>query len=118
MTNHRTVESNLETLLFSRKDEDLKHFAERFDAQLHFLKSRTVLLDRESLPEETDANVAGEQNKLKEKRLAVWCELVQSLDRKSLSLIKTANLNATLAWKLSQHCFKSRERPRILQLLN
>ena len=65
MTN-RTVQSKLETLLFSGKDEDFEYFAERFEARLHLLKLRTVLLDQENLPEETDANFASEQNKLKE----------------------------------------------------
>ena len=117
MTN-RTVQSKLETLLFSGKDEDFEYFAERFEARLHLLKLRTVLLDQENLPEETDANFASEQNKLKEKQFEVWCELVQCLDRKSLSLVKTAKPNGTQAWKLLQDCFKSRERPRIHQLLN
>ena len=117
MTN-RTVQSKLETLLFSEKDEDFEYFAERFEAQLHLLKLRTVLLDQENLPEETDANFASEQNKLKEKHFEVWCELVQCLDRKSLGLVKTAKPSGTQAWKLLQECFKSRERPRIHQHLN
>ena len=117
MTN-RTVQSKLETLLFSGKDEDFEYFAERFEARLHLLKLRTVLLDQENLPEETDANFASEQNKLKENQFEVWCELVQCLDRKSLSLVKTAKPNGTQAWKLLQDGFKSRERPRIHQLLN
>ena len=79
MTN-RTVESKLETLLFSGKDEDFENFAERFEARLHLLKVRTVLLDQENLSEETDANFASEQIKLKEKQFEVWCELVQCLD--------------------------------------
>ena len=70
MTN-RTVQSKLETLLFSRKGEDFENFAERFEARLHLLKLRTVLLDQENLPEETDANFASEQNKMKEKQFKV-----------------------------------------------
>ena len=57
MTN-RTVQSKLETLLFSGKDENFEYFAERFEARLHLLKLRTVLLDQENLSEETDANFA------------------------------------------------------------
>ena len=117
MTN-RTVQSKLKTLLFSGKNEDFEYFAERFEARLHLLKFRTVLLDQENLSEETDANFASEQNKLKEKQFEVWCELVQCLDRKSLSLVKTAKPNGRQAWKLLQDCFKSRERPRIHQILN
>ena len=116
MTN-RTVQSKLETLLFSGKDEDFEHFAESFEARLHLLKLTTGLLDQ-NLPEETDANFAREQNKLKEKQFEVWCELVQCLDRKSLSSVKTAKPNGTQAWKLLQDFFKSRERPRIHKLLN
>ena len=44
---------------------------------------------------ETAVNFANEQNKLKEKQFDVWCELVQCLDRKLSSLIKTANSNGT-----------------------
>ena len=51
------------------------------------------------MPEESDANFASELNKLKEKRFEAWCELVQSLDRKSLSLVKTAKPNGTQTWK-------------------
>ena len=105
MTN-RTVQSKMETLLFSGKDEDFEYFAERFEARLHLLKLRTVLLDQENLPEETDANFASEQNKLNEKQFEVWCELVQCLDRKSLSLVKTAKPNGTQAWKLFARLFQ------------
>ena len=63
-------------MLFSGKDEDFENFAARFEARLHLLKLRTVLLDQESLPGKQ--NYAGEQNKLKGKRFEVWCELVQS----------------------------------------
>ena len=70
------------------------------------------------MPEETDANFASEQNKLKEKRYEVWCELVQCPDRKTLSFVKTVKPNGTQAWKLLQDCFKSREDPRIHQLWN
>ena len=60
----------------------------------------TVLLDQENLPEETDSNFASEHNKLKEIQFEVWCELVQCLDRKSLSLVKTAKPNGTQARKV------------------
>ena len=70
------------------------------------------------MPEETNAKFVSEGNKLQEKQFEVWCELVQSPDRTSLSLVKTAKPNGTQAWKLLQDCFKSRERPRIHQLLN
>ena len=105
MTN-RTVQSKLETLLFSEKDEDFEYFAERFEARLHFLKLRTVLLDKENLPEETDANFASEQNKLKEKQFEIWCELVQCLDRKSMSLVKTAKPNGTQAFEYFARLFQ------------
>ena len=55
MTN-RTVQSKLETLLFLGKDGEFEYFAERFEDRLRLLKLRTVLLDEENLPEETDAN--------------------------------------------------------------
>ena len=117
MTND-TVQRNLENVFSPGKDKDFEYFAERFEARLHLLKLRTVLLDQENLPEETAASFASEQNKLKEKRFEVGCELVQCLNRKSWSLVKTAKSSGTQAWKLLQDCFKSRERPRIHQLLN
>ena len=49
---NRTVQSKLETLLFSGNDEDSENFDECFDARLHLLKLRTVPLDQENLPEE------------------------------------------------------------------
>ena len=114
----RTVQSKLETLLFSGKDEDFEYFAERFEARLHLLKLRRVLLDQETLAEATEANFAEEETRLQEKQFDVWCELVQCLDKRTVSLVKIAKPNGTLAWKLLNDCFKSRERPRIHQLLN
>ena len=83
-----------------------KKLAERFEARLHLLEMRTNLLDQENLPEETDANFASEQTKMKEKQFEVWCELVQCLDKKSLSSGKTAEPNGTQAWKLLQDVSK------------
>ena len=77
----RTVQSKLETLLFSGKDEDFEYFAERFEARLHLLKLRRVLLDQETLPETTEANFAEEEIRLREKQFDVWCQLVQCLDK-------------------------------------
>ena len=75
-TSTRTVRSKLETL-FSGKDEDFEYFAERFEARLHLLKLRSVLLDTETLPATEAENFAAESKKLKEKQFEVWCELVQ-----------------------------------------
>ena len=36
--------------MFSGKDEDLEYFSERFEARLHLLKLRSVLLHSETLP--------------------------------------------------------------------
>ena len=102
----RTLQSKLETLLFSGKNEDFEYSAERFEARLLLLKLRTTLLDQGNSPEDTDVNSATEQSNLKEKRFEVWCELVQYLDRKPLSLVKTAKPNGIQAWKLLQDCFK------------
>ena len=117
-TSTRTVHSKLETLMFSGKDEDFEYFAERFEARLHLLKLRSVLLDTEILPATEAENFAAESEKLKEKQFEVWCELVQCLDKKTLSLIKCLKPNGTAAWRELQNYFKSKERPRIHQLLN
>ena len=69
----RTVQSKLETLLFSRKNEDFEYFAERFEARLHLLKLRRVLLDQETLPETTEANFADKETRLHKKQFDVWC---------------------------------------------
>ena len=115
----RTLQSKLESLLFSGKDEDFEYFAERFEARLKLLNMRTVFFDQENLPQETDANFASEQNKLKEEQFEVWCELVQCPDRQSLSLVKTAKpYDIGFGNFRKTERFKSRERPRIHQLLN
>ena len=44
--------------------------------------------------------------------------MVQCLDKKTLSLIKCLKPNGTAAWRELQNYFKSKERPRIHQLLN
>ena len=117
-TSTRTVHSKLETLMFSGKDEDFEYFGERFEARLHLLKLRSVLLDTETLPATEAENFATESEKLKEKQFEVWCELVQCLDKKTLSLIKCLKPNGTAAWRELQNYFKSKERPRIHKLLN
>ena len=96
-TSTRTVHSELETLMFSGEDEDFKKFAERFEARLHLVKLRSVLLDTETLPATEAENFAAESEKLKEKQFEVWCELVQCLDKKTLSLIKCLKPNGTAA---------------------
>ena len=77
-----------------------------------------MLLDTETLPATVGENFAAESEKLKEKQFEVWCELVQGLDKKTLSLIKCLKPNSTAASREFQNYFKSRERPRIHQLLN
>ena len=49
-TSTRTVHSKLETLMFSVKDGDFEYFSDLFEARLHLLKLRSVLLDTETLP--------------------------------------------------------------------
>ena len=59
------MHSKLETLMFSGKDEDFEYFAERFEARLHLLKLRSVLLETETLPATEAENFAAEIEKLK-----------------------------------------------------
>ena len=115
---HPTVQYELEILLFSGKVEDFEYFAERFEAHLHFYKIKTVNLHQEKFPEETVTIFAGEQNKLVEKQFNVWSELVQFLEEKSLSLVRTANPNKTQAWNFLRDCLKGREPPRIHKFEN
>ena len=98
-TSTRTVHSKLKILLFSGKDEDFEYFAERFEGRLHSLKQRSVLLDTETLPATEAENFAAESDKVKEKQFEVWCELVQCLDKKTLSLTKCLKPNDTAAWR-------------------
>ena len=86
-TSTRTVHSKLERLMFSCKDEDLECFSEGFEARLYLLKLRSVLLDTETLAATEAKNFAAQSEILKEKQFEVWCELVQCLDKKTLSLI-------------------------------
>ena len=51
----RAVHSKLETL-FSGKDEDFEYFAESFEARLHLLNLRTLIL-YQNLTEEADATL-------------------------------------------------------------
>ena len=104
--------------MFSGKDEDFEYFSERLEARLHLLKLRDVLLDNVSLPDRTAQNFNEEQDKLRERQFEVWCELVQCLDKKTLSLARTCKPNGAEAWKTLQQFFKSNERPRIHKLLS
>ena len=71
----RRVHAKRETSMFSRKDEDFGYFPERFEARLHLLKLRSVLLDSGTLPAAEAENVAAESEKLKEKTFEECCEL-------------------------------------------
>ena len=68
---HLSVQSELETLMFSGKVEDFEYFAERFEARIHLFKIRTVNLHHEKFPEEIVTIFAGEQNKLVEKHFSL-----------------------------------------------
>ena len=103
------MHSKLETLMFSGKDEDFEYFAERFEARLHLLKLRSVLLDTETLPATEAENFVAESEKLKEKQFEVWCELVQCLDKKTVSLIKCLKPNGTAAWREAKFFLRAKK---------
>ena len=75
-------------------------------------------MDNETLPAAKAVNIAAESEKLREKQSEVWCELVQCLDKKSLSLIKRRYPNGKAAWRELQNYFTSKDRPCIHQLSN
>ena len=72
--------------MFYGKHEDFHYFTERFEARLHLRMLKSVLLDNETLPATEAENFATESEKLKEKQFEEWCERVQGLDKKTLSL--------------------------------
>ena len=117
-TSTMTVHSKLKTLMLSGKDENFECFSEGFEARFHLLRLRSVLLDTETLPGTRTETFAAEREKLEEKQFKVWGEHVQCLYKKSLSPIMCLKLNGTAARRELQTYFKSKERPRIHQLLN
>ena len=74
-------------------------------------------MDTDTLQATEAEKFAAESEKLKEKQYEVWCEPVQCLHKKTLGLKICLKQIGTAAWRELQTYFKSKERPRILQLL-
>ena len=60
----KTLHSTLET----GKDKDFAFFSERFEARLHLLRLRSVLLDTETLPATEAEKFSSESTELEEKQ--------------------------------------------------
>jgi hypothetical protein len=113
----RVVQTRLERLSFSGKEDDYPMFQEQFEARMYSLKLQAVLLDTVTLPAETHNDYAAAKTKLDDDRNHLWCELVQTLDRQTLMLVRRHKGNGTAAWKEIAAQYKSTERPRVQMLL-
>ena len=105
---------------FSGKEEDFAYWSERFEAYAHCKKLKKVLNDEIALPErEADQGVYDTaKEKLDDDRFTLWCELVQSIDKRSLLLIKRdCKGNGLAAWTKLKEQYKSSARPRVMNLM-
>ena len=107
------MQSKMQRVVFSGKDEDWDVFAEQFEARMHSLKLRKALLGdfgvRPEVLEQGDAFDEG----VEEAKYSVWCELIQCLDRKSILQLRVYKGDGPKAWAVLREKFKISEKPRI-----
>jgi len=103
------MQTRLEKLTFSGREEDFPFFAEQFEARMILLKLGDVLNGSDG--EESFSEEVSERQQL------VWCELIMCLDRKSVLMLRSYKGDGKAAWKALCDRFKSLERPRIQKLL-
>lgn len=96
-------------LRFSGREEDFEAFSDQFEAKLHLKKLRKTLLGKETQRDgETDEAY---DERLEENQMSIWCEWVQCLDTKRITLQRPHKHNGSEAWKAMLNHFKSSERP-------
>lgn len=111
------VTHRLDRLTFSGKAEDFIYFQEQFESRMCLLKLRDTLLDKVTVADgETEALVQARAER-EDNRLRVWCELIQTLDKKTMMLVRRDKPNGAAAWRTLISHFRSTERPRIHKTL-
>ena len=115
----------IDKLFFSGKEEDFVYFSEPFEARMYVLKLNKILDGtvgfRDFIPtlrgrpsqEQIDAADRTGKQIFDEKQLAIWYELVQCLDKKSVLFLRPYRGKGSEAWSVLCKRFKSFERPRL-----
>ncbi len=114
----RSVQTKLDILMFSAKDEGFEYFAEQFEARMYALVLHKVLLDQITVPGEVEnessaSNTARAkaESDLKENRYRLWCELVRCIDKRSVLLLRSLKGDVTTACKRLKEILKRSETP-------
>ena len=120
----------IDKLFFSGKEEDFVYFSEQFEARMYVLKLNKILDGtvgyREFIPtlrgrpsqEQIDAADRKGKEIFDKKQMAIWYELVQCLDKKSVFFLRPYRGKGSEAWSVLCKRFKSFERPRLQKLIS
>ena len=123
-----SVQTKLERLKISGREDDFVMLFEQFMARMYLLKLFGVLNGSEgvesirlkagsgsSKEERQEANEKAAEV-FADKKYKIWCELVQCLVKKSLLFVRSHKGDGPAAWKALCDRFNSFERPRLQQL--
>ena len=129
------IRSRSEWLVFSGKDDDFPVWLDRFEAYMRMKKLYPVLsgdIVAPVAPEVyagTDGTLTTKyasdvqayetlRDKFEDNKVVIWCELVQFIDRESLSMLRHDCKNdGPKAWKELKDRFKSAAKPRVMTLM-
>ena len=118
----------IDILFFSGKDEDFVFFSEQFEVQLYVLKLNKILDGtvgyREFIrtlwgrPSQEQFDAANRKGKeiFDKKQMAIWCELVQCLDKNSVLFLLPYRGKQSEAWCVLCKTFQNFERPRLTNI--
>ena len=118
----------IDKLFFSGREEDFIYFSEQFEARMYVLKLNKILDGtvgyREFIPrlwgqlsqEQIDAADKKGKEIFDEKQMAIWYELVQCLDKKSVLYLRTYRGKGSEACNVLCKRFKSFQRLRLQKL--
>ena len=121
--------SKTDRIVFSGK-EHFSYFEEQFEARIFHLKLNKILdetVDYRNFMPSLRPNASSDQKQaaidkrkeiFEEKRLHIWYELVQALDKKSVLFLRSYKGNDSKAWDVLRKMFKSFERPRLQKLIS
>ena len=129
------IRSRSEWLVFSGKDDDFPVWLDRMEAYMRLKKLYPVLVGEAVVPTEPAVYEGADEglktkyakdlldfttarDKIEETKVTIWCELVQFIDRESLSMLRHDCKNdGPKAWIELKNRFKSSAKPRIMTLM-
>ena len=114
---------------FSGKDQDFAYFQDQFEVKMFNMKLLTVLkgqCDETQFEKNLKPNASEEakfrnkqhaREKFDELKMRVWCEIIQSRDKRSAMFLRPYKEDGSKAWTVMCYRYKSCERPCLQQLI-